>query len=256
MADTFLNDQVVTAEDLNHIAVDLGAADYSQFPETPPQSAVSALNQITADLATAGILQIGNKCAVSISGNTITVQSGVCVFDSGAKKRIEDTLTIDFMSGVTNYVYFLNDELNNQIRLMNAQSEPATGDFVMLAQIAADKTVTDRRRFSLSKVGSGVSLWTILDNIFPSLSTDSYKSYDTGKPNFTIVIPHDDTVFAGSTSAIGYPGFVDLSDGEEHGIYIRPANGAAGTIYYKKEGSVLLVRKSGYASTVTGVVVF
>ena len=49
-SETFLDDQTVTAQDLNNIAVDLGYADYSHFPETPPQSAVSALNQITADL--------------------------------------------------------------------------------------------------------------------------------------------------------------------------------------------------------------
>ena len=80
---------------------------------------------------------------MGISENTIVVENGVCVFESGAKKRVDETLTIDFMSGVTNYVYFLNDELNNQIRLMNAQSEPVAGDFVMLAQISSDK-VCDR----------------------------------------------------------------------------------------------------------------
>lgn len=256
MADMFMNDQTVTANDLNNIAVDLGAAEYSHFPETPPQSAVSALNQITADLTTAGILQIGNKCAVGISENTITVQSGVCVFDSGAKKRIEDTLTIDFMSGVTNYVYFLNDELNNQIRLMNAQSEPVAGDFVMLAQISADKVVTDRRRFSISKVGSGVSLWTVLDNIFPSLDDEIWRSYDTGNPNFTIVIPHDDR-WISSQSWIGYPGFVDLSDGEEHAISTFPDNSSRGAHFYKKQGSILLARRGRVnTDTARGVIIF
>ena len=38
MADVFFNDQLVTANDLNQIAVDLGAADYTHFPETPPQA--------------------------------------------------------------------------------------------------------------------------------------------------------------------------------------------------------------------------
>ena len=72
MADVFFNDQLVTANDLNQIAVDLGAADYTHFPETPPQSAVSALNQITSDLTTAGILQIGNQCAVGDSADNTT----------------------------------------------------------------------------------------------------------------------------------------------------------------------------------------
>lgn len=256
MADTFFNNQTVTADDLNSIAIDLGAADYTRFPETPPQSAVAALNQITADLTTAGILQIGNKCAVGITDNTITVQSGVCVFESGAKKRIDDVLTITFMSGVTNNVYLFNDELNNQIKLMNTPSEPKTGDFVKLAQISSQRIIVDCRQYAISKVGSGVSLWTVLNNIFPLLSTSKWSSYDTGNPNFTKVIPHDDEAFKGHYSTIGYPGFVDVSDGAEHGIYIAPDKGGAGSIIYKKEGSILSARKRGNSSSVSGAVIF
>lgn len=154
MADTFLNNQEVTAEDLNNIAVDLGYADYSHFPEDPPQSAVSALNQITADLTSAGILQIGNKCAVSISDTTIVVQDGVCVFGNGAKKRIEGTLTVDFIEGGTNYVYLFNNVSGNVIQLVNSLTAPTSGDYVMLAEIDTDKTVRTTRTFSRAKIGT------------------------------------------------------------------------------------------------------
>ena len=115
MADTFLYNQTVTAEDLNSSAINLGVADYSHFPETPPQSAVSALNQITADLVSKGVLFSLNKCNVTVSNNVATVNTGIIVFDSGAKKRITTAQTINLLSNSANYIYALNDEINNKI---------------------------------------------------------------------------------------------------------------------------------------------
>lgn len=142
------------------ITRDLGLADYYHFPEDPPESAVSALNQITKDLTSKGILHIGNECAVSISGGIISVADGVCVFETGAKKRInaEDAVTVEFISGATNYVYMTHNEADNQIQLMSSLEEPTEGNFVMLAEIDADKNVLDRRYFSISKVSRGTNM--------------------------------------------------------------------------------------------------
>ena len=115
MPDNFLNSELtengytnmVTADDLNNIAVDLGIPDYSRFPEEPPQSAVSALNAITMDLTSKGILQIGSCMNVSVSDNVITVADGVCVMDNGAKKRLTEPVNLPCIEGGTNYVYCL-----------------------------------------------------------------------------------------------------------------------------------------------------
>lgn len=152
MSDSFLNNQEVTEEDLNQIAIDLGYAEYSHFPEDPPQSAVSALNQITGDLTGAGLLMIGNRCKASLSGNIISVQDGVCVFANGAKKRLESAVSIDYIPDTTNYIYFLNDTAGNKISLINSSEMPAVSDdYVMLATIQ-DKKVIDKRKLSTSKV--------------------------------------------------------------------------------------------------------
>ena len=154
MSDTFLNNQEVTASDLNHIAIDLGYPEYSHFPENPPQSAVSALNQITADLTGAGLLMVGNRCKVTISGNTITVQDGVCVFANGAKKRIEESVSLEYIEGDTNYVYLYNDFAGNKIEVINSLTKPnSSDDYVMLATIT-NKKVADKRRLSTSKVAT------------------------------------------------------------------------------------------------------
>ena len=156
MSDSFLYGQVVTAEELNNIAIDLGYPDYSHFPENPPESAVSALNQITADLTSEGILMTGNRCKVSMSDNTITVQDGVCVFRNGAKKRIDEgeVVSIQYIEGGTNYVYFLNNISGNKIELINSLESPKTSDdYVILATIE-DKKVIDSRKISTSKVAN------------------------------------------------------------------------------------------------------
>ncbi len=149
---------VVTAEDLNYIAIDLGYADYSRFPEEPPQSAVSALNQITQDLTSKGILQIGSCCSVSLSEDKIIVADGVCVFENGAKKRILTPQTLDKIADGTNYIYLLNSEAANKIELICSIELPSEeSDYVLLAEIV-DDDVTDKRYWSISKVGGGLNI--------------------------------------------------------------------------------------------------
>ena len=150
MADTFTDNQEVTATDLNNIAIDLGYADYDHFPETPPQSAVSALNQITKDLTSKGVLQALNKCEITASGGNIIVATGIIVFDTGAKKRIETAVTLTSQNG-TSYVYALNNTNDNTITLNCDTAFPTSGDYVKLATVT-DNVVTDMREWSKSTV--------------------------------------------------------------------------------------------------------
>ncbi|MBQ7976823.1 MAG: hypothetical protein IJ300_14150 [Clostridia bacterium] len=147
---TFLDNQEVTAEDLNNIAIDLGYPDYSHFPEETPPSAVAALNQITADLVTSGVLLTGNRCAVTYADGIIYVDTGIIVFESGAKKRIESIQQLQALEG-TSCVYALNDTINNTISLVCASEFPTEGDFVKLASVTSGK-ITDSRIYSTAKV--------------------------------------------------------------------------------------------------------
>ncbi|MBQ7975412.1 MAG: hypothetical protein IJ300_06970 [Clostridia bacterium] len=147
---TFLDNQEVTAQDLNDIAIDLGYADYSHFPEETPPSAVAALNQITADLVTPGVLLAGNRCAVTYADGIIYVDTGIIVFASGAKKRIESIQQLQALEG-TSCVYALNDTINNTISLVCASEFPTEGDFVKLASVTSGE-ITDSRIYSTAKV--------------------------------------------------------------------------------------------------------
>ena len=148
---TFLDNQEVTAQDLNDIAIDLGYADYSRFPEEAPPSAVSALNQITADLVTPGVLLTGNRCAVTYSDGIIYVDTGIIVFESGAKKRIESVQQLQALEG-TSCVYALNDTINNTIFLKCSEEFPTQGDFVKLGKVT-DGVITVCNSYSTAKVG-------------------------------------------------------------------------------------------------------
>lgn len=177
MADTFLYNQTVTADDLNSIAIDLGVADYSHFPETPPQSAVSALNQITADLVSKGVLFSLNKCNVTVSNNVATVNTGIIVFDSGAKKRITTAQTINLLSNSANYIYALNDEINNKISLVTSTAFPTSGDFVKLAIVSADGVVSQAQEWCSSVIDFPTK--QKFYNLEPLVSYDSSREFRT-----------------------------------------------------------------------------
>ncbi|MBQ8587976.1 MAG: hypothetical protein IJ454_01145, partial [Clostridia bacterium] len=166
MSDNFLYSEstedgytnVVTAEDLNNIAIDLGLPEYSRFPEEPPQSAVAALNGITQDLTSKGVLQIGSCMNVTIADGVISVADGVCVMESGAKKRLTEAVSFPYIEGGTNYVYLFNNVSGNQIQLICSLEAPTDGtDYVMLAEVKSS-SVTDKRYWSISKVGNGVNI--------------------------------------------------------------------------------------------------
>lgn len=177
---TFLDNQEVTAQDLNDIAIDLGYADYSHFPEETPPSAVSALNQITADLVTPGILLTGNRCEVTYSDGIIYVDTGIIVFESGAKKRIESIQQLQALKG-TSCVYALNDTINNTISLKCSEEFPTEGDFAKLA-IVSDGLVTSERVFSTSKVSIPV-----MDGV-EEFTLNGRREIDFGKPYNNIIL--------------------------------------------------------------------
>ena len=142
MSDDFLDNQEITAEDLNNIAIDLGSADFSHFQNGVP-TAVSELNRITADLVSPGVLLKDNRCAVGVVDNKITVDTGVIVFNNGAKKRITEMQTLDLIEGTTNYVYAMNDVENNIIKLENSSVKPVDGDYILLARISTTLEVSE-----------------------------------------------------------------------------------------------------------------
>lgn len=175
MQPDFMVNQTVSAADLNNIAVDLGDAEFSHFPETAPQSAVSALNSITADLVTAGIIYDDNACNVSLSSDEtkVYVGKGIIVFSNGAKIRITEQQTFDISfinTGDTYKLYASYNEDANIAALNISETYPVSGEYVKIAEIkkigGIGVSITQNRTFCTPKALNFVT---------------SYKAYDINK---------------------------------------------------------------------------
>lgn len=154
MSSGIFYNQSVTANDLNEIASDLGATSFNGFGTE--KFGASELNNITKDLVGKGYLNVKNKCkpTVSADGSKIIVQSGIVVFENGAKKVIENTLEISF--GVGRKYYFLNEISSGLCRLWWTSADyPSEGDYVPLCEVTSDGTLIDKRVFSVAKVNLG-----------------------------------------------------------------------------------------------------
>ena len=143
----FLYNAQVTTDDLNNIALDLGASSFSVFNNSYPY-AVDQLNAITGDLISSGVALYGERFAVAIDGESIVVGTGLAIFDGGVKYKLTMPVTLPLTEG--ELFIELNKELNTVS--MKVGTLPASGMYVHIATIASGGTVTDRRVFAKSRV--------------------------------------------------------------------------------------------------------
>ena len=149
MADGIYYNQEVTAEMLNGIAHDLGHTSFSGFGTD--KFGADALNGITKDLVTAGVLLTGNQCKVARSEDgKIILQDGIIVFANGAKKVISEPLTIEADNGTVIYAY--NNVAAGTCTIEVAESFPGDGDYVKLASVGADGKITNSVSISTAKM--------------------------------------------------------------------------------------------------------
>lgn len=145
---SFTDNLAVTAEELNNIAIDLGKTDFAAF-SAEEKFGNDALNQITKDLVSSGILYLNDRCNCTLTedGSQINIATGVAVFADGSKIRITSPQTVDVLTNGTNYVYFKNDTISGRATLENSLTEPTEGDFIKLCTLT-DGVVTDERVYA------------------------------------------------------------------------------------------------------------
>lgn len=143
------DNQIITAQDLNNIAIDLGAVTFSNFDDGEAY-AIPELNHITKELVTKGILKTQNECKCTINDNAVTINTGVAVFSDGCKIRIEEPQTIQLSSEELTYIFVEHDNELDRVTLTSDTQLP-TNDYVLLAT-AENGTITDKRSYSVAKV--------------------------------------------------------------------------------------------------------
>lgn len=148
---SIMDNQALTADILNDIVIDLGVTNFSTFTGLN-QFGADELNEITKALVTNGILYYGNQCAPSwnASEQTLTINTGVMVFNSGQKKKIKDSpVTISNISPGS-YIYAHNNIANNTCEIIASYSLPTdtNADYLEIAYIDSNNRMTDRRSFA------------------------------------------------------------------------------------------------------------
>ncbi len=104
------------------------------------------------------------KAELSEDGNSVTIQPGQAFMGDGTLFTVflpdptEDTpnpasdVRLSYTPGVKNYVYIQNDYAFSNSSYPVCSKTPPSGDFVLLAEIEPDGTVTDRRAYAAGKI--------------------------------------------------------------------------------------------------------
>lgn len=233
MSDGILYDQEVTLQNLSDIVTDLGQTTFSGFTEEGPPYAVDELNAITKDLVTKGVLRgIMNTCNLSLNNPVLTVDTGVIVFGTGAKLRLESAKTISTTSGAKNYIYAEHSTTDNTIKLICSTTLPDysnNDNQVFIAEISSTGVLSDKREYAQMKNAS------LLPNLYKSIHDNGssggitvtvpgkgsvIKEYDLGGDYKKIYLTYDPSKFSsGTTSTSYFKCYADLSGPYAAGFY-------------------------------------
>ena len=152
---TFMDNATYGASDVNAALAQLvtsGIAD--PFTDGVPYNA-SKLNDIIYAVSTAGVVpDTVSACKVTQDADetTVHIAAGTAFFSDGSRITFDvEGETLPYTEGVKQYVYLLAAPEENRNYPVCSAAEPS-GDYVMLAEIGADGTLTDKRTYAKGKL--------------------------------------------------------------------------------------------------------
>lgn len=224
---SFLPNQSVEDADINAIGENIAEAEYPVFMNGEPYG-VDALNGITAQMVTAGVKRgAGDNCAVSLSGTTAFIKSGVAFFDSGVAMTIDDNGTSVEREDSTqvNYVFLFYDPALNVAGARCAVSIPIGVEYVLLATISASGVITQNvKKFCKSKVLDTPNTPLVIYN---SIAGDNSNDVEetiliADLEQYTLMRISCPEGYKGNTSGIEHKWLVDISNAEDvRGVFCQ-----------------------------------
>lgn len=238
---SFLDNFEYGASDINDITKRLVSAGVADPLENGVSYNCSKINDVISLVATEGVVpESVNTLKCTVSGSDVIIQPGVAFFSNGSTIEITSAESLPITEGVVNYVYLKSDLTLNKIYPECSAIYP-TEDFVMLAEIQADKTVKDKRKYAKGKLPGYQSYanmtLTVTDNVmlskndgqlsYSAESTSYVESYnysgsmtvDVGINNYRYVVCEN---IAGVQDGIFSKW--DIATGDRFGMFVQGSN--------------------------------
>lgn len=235
----FMDNDIYTAQDVNDAISNIASGGICGYPFG--NGAMSDLNTAIAELVNGGTQYKGTDCLLVNDSGTYKISEGACIMNDGTQIIFdEDGYEITHETGEYEYVYLERDVLHNRINVVVSQ-ESGGQDTIPIAEIKADGTVLDRRRFAKAKVSlaaepENISIIKKLQFTFTEAGT---LSYDIGFNGWKYIIIR--TYYMGSEST---KSVIELNNNE--GTYVFPLNNEPNynhNHYYNYDDDVYVVRR-------------
>lgn len=220
---SFADNAEYGAEDLNSLVASLVSAGVAD-PFTDGESYnASKLNDSVSLLYTEGVVpeNINTLKVTKVSDGVISIAPGLAFFADGSTLRVTEAEVLSYTLNEENYVYLKQDLTEQNRNYPACTTEPPTGDFVLLAEISADGTITDKRMYAKGKVPGYQSnanfSMTVEKSIYVDMGTNASGtvdfSIDLGANTFSKAF------FIGQIEeSFGEMGIYNLADGSHYCI--------------------------------------
>lgn len=177
---SFLDNHVYGADDVNAALGQLVSAGVGFYSGST--NLIEGMRQAQATYVESGIA--ADSCKAELVGeDTVLIHAGAAFFADGSSIRIdEDGVELPYTPGTAVYVYFRRNNPDNTICPV-ISTEAGSGDFVPVAEIAANGTVTDTRHFAVTKLAPNTANVYLKHAVPEKIFT---SSMDTETPYYTI----------------------------------------------------------------------
>lgn len=215
----FLDNQSVTAADINSLTTELGGGALSFVDDT--LYGVEDLNRISNALIGRGV---SRGCALSVSGGKVIIGSGVAYMADGKRVEIDaEGVALSYTAGVVNYVWLFHDTVTGFVVPCCTQEAPSGEDYVVLGQVTAEGGIIGRPDMAIMK-NSFLGLNKTEAHTL-SLSQGTSTVVTSGEELFAEIVPAQEgyqyAIVTGSSTNANYnnvSGMVHLATGEAYGI--------------------------------------
>lgn len=154
---SFVDNEIYGTDDINDITRSLTGAGVAPFVSKDSYS-VTDLNALTAEVVTSGVSLDGCKCTAENPGTaemTIMVGQGIIFFESGVRLTVDsDGYIFSVTPNTAGYVFAYFSPTLQKANIIFDTELPSNGEYVLLAELAENGALTDKRAFARSKVAT------------------------------------------------------------------------------------------------------